>query len=114
MMIFIICIAFCYVFLIVCFIDGFDKVAEFQYQEETTKTKFSVVIPFRNEANNLPVLLNSITNLEYPVSHFELIFIKDESEDTSVEIIEKHLNNSSIDYKILQNKRFSQRYEERR
>src|SRR5690606_1027572 len=84
-----------------------DKVPEFQYQEETTKTKFSVVIPFRNEANNLPVLLNSITNLEYPVSHFELIFINDESEDTSVEIIEKHLNNSSIDYKILQNKRFS-------
>src|SRR5690554_4160735 len=107
MIVFIIFITCCYLFLIGCFIYGFDKVPYFYYYEESLKNKFSVVIPFRNEAEHLPTLLNTILNLKYPVSHFELIFVNDNSEDASVEIIEKHLNNSSIDYKILQNKRFS-------
>lgn len=107
MIVFIIFITCCYLFLIGCFIYGFDKVPYFYYYEESLKNKFSVVIPFRNEAEHLPALLNTILNLKYPVSHFELIFVNDNSEDASVEIIEKHLNNTSIDYKILQNKQCS-------
>lgn len=49
--------------------------------------KFSIVIPFRNEADNLPKLAQSLAELNYPTSQFELIFINDASEDNSVQIL---------------------------
>lgn len=47
----------------------------------TPKTTFSIIVPFRNEANNLPSLLESISKLEYPTDLFEVILIDDESDD---------------------------------
>lgn len=44
-------------------------------------TTFSIVIPFRNEAKNLPILLASIEKLNYPIELFEVILVDDESED---------------------------------
>ncbi|MEO8933282.1 MAG: glycosyltransferase [Xanthomarina sp.] len=106
-MIIILCITFLYLLLIGSLIYGFDKVADFKYEETLTKTKFSIIIPFRNEAENLPILLDSISKFRYPFSNFEIIFVNDESDDYSVEIIENHLNDSEMDFKILQNKRIS-------
>lgn len=45
------------------------------------KTTFSIIVPFRNEANNLPSLLESISKLDYPTDLFEVILIDDESND---------------------------------
>lgn len=45
------------------------------------KTTFSIIVPFRNEAENLPILLESIEKLNYPIELFEVILIDDESED---------------------------------
>ncbi len=78
-----------YLFLIASFIYGFDKVDEFSLKDLKAKTKFSVIIPFRNEEQNLPTLLESILKLNYPKSMFEIIFVDDESEDGSVETIEQ-------------------------
>jgi len=100
-------ITFLYLLLIGGFIYGFDQVSEFKYKETSTKTKFSVIVPFRNEAKNLPTLLRSISKLKYSFLNFEIIFVNDASEDTSCEIIKNHLGNSEIDFKILQNKRKS-------
>ena len=47
----------------------------------------SIVIAIRNESENLPLLLKSIAQLDYPHHLFELIFIDDHSEDNSKEII---------------------------
>ncbi|MCX7546964.1 glycosyltransferase [Xanthomarina sp. F1114] len=105
MIILIFVITFLYLFLISTFIYGFEKVIEFQPKDSLTKIKFSVIIPFRNEAENLPELLNSISKLKYPVTNFEVIFINDASEDASLEIIEHYLAGSEIDFKVLQNKR---------
>jgi cellulose synthase/poly-beta-1,6-N-acetylglucosamine synthase-like glycosyltransferase len=44
-------------------------------------TRFSVVIPFRNEAENIPGLLESLSALEYPRDMFEVILVDDESDD---------------------------------
>lgn len=41
----------------------------------------SVVIPFRNEAHNLPNLLHCLTSQQYPKHLLEIIFIDDHSED---------------------------------
>ncbi|MCK5776274.1 MAG: glycosyltransferase, partial [Bacteroidales bacterium] len=47
----------------------------------------SIVIAIRNESANLPLLLTSISQLDYPHHLFEVIFIDDHSEDNSKEII---------------------------
>ncbi|SEQ54909.1 glycosyltransferase [Neolewinella agarilytica] len=42
---------------------------------------FAVLIPFRNEAENLPALLASLAALAYPTDDYEVILIDDHSED---------------------------------
>ncbi|MCT4630379.1 glycosyltransferase [Winogradskyella sp.] len=92
---------------------GFDKVEDFKLKDLKPKTKFSIIIPFRNEANNLPQILNSITNLNYPKDLFEVIFVDDDSKDNSVEIIKSKLDfdklsrTKKIQFQILKNNRVS-------
>ncbi|RNC87723.1 MAG: glycosyltransferase [Winogradskyella sp.] len=98
-----------YLALIAWFNWGFNKVEEFQLQDLKPKTQFTVIIPFRNEAKNLPVLLNAISNLHYPKSHYEIILVNDASEDNSVEIITGFLgkNLSEFNVSIIENHRTS-------
>ena len=86
-----------YLFLIGSFAFGFDKVILFKLEDVPAKTKFSVVIPFRNEAENLPALLKTMYALNYSKELFEVIFVDDESEDDSVEIIENSIKERSFD-----------------
>lgn len=72
-----------YVVFIVRLIYGFSKVKTTRFENITPKTTFSIVVPFRNESNNLPALLESIKNLDYPATMFEVIFIDDFSTDDS-------------------------------
>tara|TARA_R100001369_G_scaffold92608_2_gene138674 strand:- start:1752 stop:2906 length:1155 start_codon:yes stop_codon:yes gene_type:complete len=84
-----------YLLLIGLLIYGFDKVDHFKLQDLPAKTKFSVVIPFRNEAENIPQLLASISRLNYSKSLFEIILVDDESSDASAAVIKKFLNTKS-------------------
>ncbi len=52
----------------------------------------SVIIPFKNEAENLPLLIKQLQNQTYPTESFEIIFIDDHSTDASVEIIPQQSN----------------------
>ena len=45
------------------------------------KIKFTVVVPFRNEAENLPILLSSFSALNYPQDLLEVILIDDDSDE---------------------------------
>ena len=94
-------ITIAYLIVIALLSYGFDKVEDFKLQDLQPKTKFSVVIPFRNEAKNLPKLLASISNLNYPKAMFEIILIDDDSEDDSVSIIEKFVNTSRKNHDTL-------------
>ncbi|WP_179337159.1 glycosyltransferase [Winogradskyella ludwigii] len=107
-------ITIAYLVVIALLTYGFDKVKNFKLQDLQPKTKFSVVIPFRNEAENLPKLLASISNLNYPKAMFEVILIDDDSEDDSVSIIENFVNTSRKNHdtlvdaiKIIKNSRTS-------
>ncbi len=105
-------ISFLYVALITFFIIGYTKIESFNLNTDITKTSFSIVIPFRNEAKNLTDLLDSISKLNYPKDLFEVIFIDDESEDESVKIIEnfntkRPLDSARGDITIIENERFS-------
>ncbi|MBA4317198.1 MAG: glycosyl transferase [Flavobacterium sp.] len=70
-----------YCLSIIVLISGFTKVNSFDYLGEKPKTKFSIVVPFRNEAENLPILLNSFSKLNYPNDLFEVILVDDFSSE---------------------------------
>jgi glycosyltransferase involved in cell wall biosynthesis len=70
-----------YCLAIVFLIYGFTKVNTIDYIGLTPKTKFSIIVPFRNEAENLPILLDSLSKLNYPMELFEVILVDDESEE---------------------------------
>lgn len=50
-------------------------------------TCVSVVVPFRNEEDHLPGLLEDFAGQTYPAEHMEIIFVDDHSEDGSVSIV---------------------------
>lgn len=83
----IISITVVYLLLIGSLILGFDRVKLFELGYLKPKTKFSIIIPFRNEEKNLLALLQSISTLNYPKDNFEIIFIDDDSYDHSAQII---------------------------
>lgn len=66
-----------YAVTIASLIYGFTKVNSFDYIGLKPKTKFSIVVPFRNEAENLPILLDSFSKLNYPNDLFEVILVDD-------------------------------------
>ena len=97
-----------YVIFISQLIFGFSKVKYFERKDETPKTKFSIIVPFRNEEKNLSKLLKSISTLNYPQELFELILIDDFSNDASERIfINWRMQNGLIETTLLENLRLS-------
>ncbi|MEZ7500218.1 glycosyltransferase [Flavobacterium sp. Arc3] len=70
-----------YVIAIAGLIYGFTKIKTFDAIDLEPKTKFTIIVPFRNEAENLPILLASLSQLNYPTDLFEVILVDDDSTD---------------------------------
>lgn len=85
-------ITFLYIFLILFLLFEFNKIKEFISEDCIEKSTFSIVIPFRNEVENLPKLLKSLSYLAYPKDLFEIILVNDASEDESEEICSKFIS----------------------
>lgn len=67
---------------------GFKRIQMFKNRATEPKTTFSIIVPFRNEAAHLPELLHSFTQLSYPQTKFEIIFVDDSSTDDSISVIQ--------------------------
>ncbi|MCL6220019.1 glycosyltransferase family 2 protein [Zunongwangia pacifica] len=108
MLIFVVLIALSYAALMIAFLKGWKKLEEPMYDYEAPENNFSIVIPFRNEAENLPELLESLSLLNYPLERFEILLVNDESEDDSEKIIAECIENQpQLQLKALQNHRSS-------
>lgn len=99
-------VVFNFIILLYCIaifflIYGYNKINTVNYSSLQPKTKFTIIVPFRNEAENLPILLESFSNLHYPNELFEVILVDDESKQ---EFILPTLNYA---VKIIQNRRLS-------
>lgn len=70
-----------YILFIGQLIYGFNRMKRFSKKEFIPKTSFSIVVPFRNEKENLPNLLHSISLLNYPKDLMEVILVDDDSEE---------------------------------
>lgn len=89
MLYFFLLITILYLLLIGAFCIGFFRLKVFFPSDEMPVTRFSIIIPFRNEAEYLPALITSLEKLNYPKQLFEVFFVNDASEDASAEIIKK-------------------------
>ena len=97
-----------YFLLILWFYFGIKRVSEFMSHNQLPQTNFSIIIPFRNEVENLPSLLGSIAQIEYPNKFFEILLVNDDSSDESVQLIQNFIRDyPNLDIKILQNERHS-------
>ncbi|MBQ0909152.1 glycosyltransferase [Flavobacterium sp. F-328] len=70
-----------YTLAIMALIYGFTKIKTTKHSSASATTAFTIIVPFRNEAHNLPLLLDSFTKLEYPAHLFEVLLIDDASTD---------------------------------
>jgi len=75
-----------YISLLLLVMSGMHAVTEIDINKQS-KTAFSILVPFKNEAENLTLLLKSLKKLNYPSELFEIIMIDDNSDDNSVSII---------------------------
>ena len=99
-------VVFYFIILLYCIaifylIYGYNKIKTVNYSSLQPKTKFTIIVPFRNESENLPVLLESFSNLNYPNELFEVILVDDASNDGF------QITNYNFDYTVLQNIRKS-------
>lgn len=85
---------------------GLNKINLFEKGGSQPNTKFSVVVPFRDETENLPGLLYSFSQLNYPRELFEVVFVNDDSNDGSVAVIED-FPALSFSFQIIDNQRKS-------
>lgn len=82
-------------------IFGFRRIKNYQNKGLQPKTSFTIIVPFRNEAENLPNLLNSFSNLNYPLNLFEVILVDDNS------VKKFQILNSKFQIRIIDNVRVS-------
>lgn len=65
----------------------FLRLPEFTPVSANCTTRFSIIIPARNEANNIADCLRSVLQQQYPVHLFEVIVINDHSTDNTEAIV---------------------------
>ena len=92
---------FLYSLMILSFIAGFYRIPEETYQTKSPVNSFSIIVPFRNEEENIEMLIDSINRIEYPINKFEVIFVNDNSDDFSLEIANKVLEFTSFNYTVI-------------
>lgn len=66
----------------------FLKLKKFSIGNESRGVTFSVIVPARNEKNNIERCLRAILQQQYPAQLFEVIVVDDFSEDATSEIVE--------------------------
>ena len=66
------------------------------------KTKISVLIPARNEADNIENCIDSIRKQNYPSSLFEIIVIDDFSQDETAELVRNYIKNGHNNIQLIQ------------
>ena len=68
-----------------------------------TRTRLSVIIPFRNEEANIDRLFNHLNRQDYPAENWEIIAINDHSEDHTPDKLGNWLNRTIAPLHVLDN-----------
>ncbi|MBE8725245.1 glycosyltransferase family 2 protein [Flavobacterium hungaricum] len=74
-------IAVVYCITIAMLVYGFKRIKNYQKSTLEPQANFTIIVPFRNEKENLPILLESLSKLNYPADLFEVILVDDASNE---------------------------------
>ncbi len=77
-----------YTVILILFSIGLWGAKNAAYRDPKEDTRVTLLIPFRNEAENLPGLLNDLYSQTYPSSMFQVVFVDDHSDDNSRKLVE--------------------------
>ena len=81
-----------YCFFIIWLLDGYKNIIKEPNLNNNYSPLISIIIASRNEAMNLPLLLDQLDNQTYPKNLYEIIIVNDRSTDNSKEILRKYEN----------------------
>ncbi|MHC1702512.1 MAG: glycosyltransferase [Tenuifilaceae bacterium] len=85
-------LALAYIGLIIAFTVGLEKAFVQNSKNSDLLNSISVIVAFKNEASNLPILIDSLMNQTFPKDKFEIILVNDHSSDESVSIVEQFIS----------------------
>lgn len=81
------------------------SLAQFEPNSSPAEHSFSILVVFRNEAENLTGLMQKLKELNYPRDRFEVLLIDDDSEDGSLSLALKFRDsNTELDLKVLESR----------
>jgi cellulose synthase/poly-beta-1,6-N-acetylglucosamine synthase-like glycosyltransferase len=78
-------LTFFYLRLIISWLTGWLKIPVFKAVQKTARTKITVIVPARNEENNILSCLNDLLAQTYPKELTGIIIADDHSEDSTAE-----------------------------
>lgn len=81
----IISLAVIYSLLIIWLIIGWQRLSYFDNHNNQPNTKFSIIVPARNEEDTIRVCLEAILDQHYPKKLFEVVVVDDHSTDGTAE-----------------------------
>ena len=84
-----------YSILILYYWRSWLSIPEFKVKNKNLKTKITVIIPARNEEENIAGCLDSVCNQSYPKELFEVLVVDDHSTDNTAALV-----NSYADYGV--------------
>lgn len=70
---------------------GLEKLSH-KFENKILQEFISVIVPFRNEEQNILTTYNSLISQNYPIDKYEIIFVNDSSDDNSLQILESLQN----------------------
>ena len=88
-----------YCFFIIWLLDGYKNIIKKYSSDSNYLPSVSVVIASRDEADNIPQLLNKLTNQTYPQNLYEIIVVNDRSTDSSEKLLQEYsdkINNLKV------------------
>lgn len=100
---------FSFIYFLICLILALKIVksnhsmVKSQLQITNEKIFLTVIIPFKNESNNLNKIVHQLSNQTLDLSCFEVIFVNDNSTDNSLQILSQSLEGIKFSYQIINN-----------
>jgi cellulose synthase/poly-beta-1,6-N-acetylglucosamine synthase-like glycosyltransferase len=89
MTIFIIVLFGSYGLFVLALLFGWARMMDQEVPTSKTFSNITVVVPFRNEQSNLPLLLRDLVQINYPTNCWQVLLVNDHSNDDSVEIVKE-------------------------
>ncbi|MFA5814597.1 MAG: glycosyltransferase [Bacteroidales bacterium] len=90
-----------YSILILAFFTGWLRTKRYKPDQKPAAIHVSILIPCRNEAENIPELAALLMNQEYPDDQYEIIWIDDHSNDGTAAILDDLIRNQNNQHLVI-------------